>query len=291
MTRAPLTIDLVDAEGRVLPGAGVELRVRDTHEPADATLDEAGTLPAPGRVIGDGQVLLWLPQGRYEWRGVSPTGVTLGWVPFDIGGAGGGVGPQGAPGAPGADGAPGPAGEQGPLGAQGPEGTPGPIGPEGPAGPLGNQGAQGPAGADGRTFNFRGAWDAAAAYARDEVVHYQGSAWIALAASTGAAPAADSAEWDELALAGAAGPQGPEGPAGLAGALGDPGAQGAVGPQGPQGIQGPAGADGAAGPAGPAGPTLGVAAYVQQAQPASADPYLWIETDADGAPASLWVNT
>lgn len=150
-------------------------------------------------------------------------------------------GPQGDPGP---QGEPGPAGADGVDGAQGPQGETGPTGPQGdpgvqgPPGPDGAQGPVGPTGADGRTFSFRGAWDAGTAYARDEVVHYQGSAWIALDASTGAAPAAGSTHWDELALAGAPGAEGQQGPQGVEGPAGPTGATGATGAQGIQGATG-----------------------------------------------------
>jgi len=80
--------------------------------------------------------------------------------------------------------------------------------------------------------HWKGAWSAATAYSKDQVVSYGGSSYIALQPSTGVQPNLDPLSWAVLAL---------QGPAGAAGA------------QGPAGVQGLAGASGAQGPAGPAG--------------------------------------
>lgn len=140
-------------------------------------------------------------------------------------------------GVPGPQGPQGPAGQDGATGPQGPAGPAGPAGSQGPAGATGAQGPQGPAGADGNTYDFRGAWDNSTAYAKDDVVHHEGSSWIALVANTASEPAAVSTDWGELALAGAQGPQGDPGPTGATGATGP------QGPAGPQGPQGPPGSD------------------------------------------------
>jgi Collagen triple helix repeat (20 copies) len=139
-------------------------------------------------------------------------------------GATGQIGPQGIQGIQGPKGDKGDKGDTGTAGAAGVAGPAGPTGPTGPQGQPGQQGPVGPQGADGRTFNFRGSWDADTAYARDEVVHYQGSSWIAVAPSTGAAPSVDSDVWDEMALAGAPGPAGEAGTPGPVGPAGPPGA-------------------------------------------------------------------
>jgi hypothetical protein len=125
-SRAPLVIDLVDEHGNAVTGA-VEIRDRDTQLPADVTLDEAGTEPVE-KPVGAGQIVLWVPTGRYEWRGIGPTGVELPWMPGDAF-AGEGV-----------------AGEPGPAGPDGPAGPPGDPGPPGPPGDVGPQGPQGPPG-------------------------------------------------------------------------------------------------------------------------------------------------
>jgi hypothetical protein len=129
---------------------------------------------------------------------------------------------------------------------------------------------------DRPAIRFRGAWNAATAYAADDVVSFtpQGSSassYLALAASQGVEPDVDATDggvhWGMLAQAGAAGAQGSQGPPGMTGAAGPsgpPGSSGPSGPLGPQGIVGPAGPTGAQGimgltgvngPTGPAGPT------------------------------------
>ncbi|WAJ27139.1 hypothetical protein [Antarcticirhabdus aurantiaca] len=56
--------------------------------------------------------------------------------------------------------------------------------PQGPNGPIG--------------INWRGAWANVATYAARDGVHYMGSAWIALAASTGVLPGTDASRWSIL---------------------------------------------------------------------------------------------
>lgn len=92
------------------------------------------------------------------------------------------------------------------LQATGPQGPPGPAGPTGPVGPA------------GAGLVWRGAWSSNTSYAPDDAVSYAGSAWVAVAASSAAAPDANPTLWDLLAAGGApgsTGPQGPPGPAGL----------------------------------------------------------------------------
>ncbi len=110
---------------------------------------------------------------------------------------------------------------------------------------------------------FRGSYNAASSYAVNDVVLYQGSSYVAIAASTNMAPSggpASATGWVMLAAAGALGPAGPQGaagPQGLTGAqgpTGPTGAQGPTGARGPDGLQGVRGITGAAGTAGPAGP-------------------------------------
>jgi hypothetical protein len=82
-----------------------------------------------------------------------------------------------------------------------------------------------PVGAPGVVW--QGAWNGSTAYQVNDAVQYQGSSYIAIAASSGSAPPA--AAWDVLAAKGNAGAQGVAGP------------QGATGGAGPEGPQGPAG--------------------------------------------------
>jgi N-acetylneuraminic acid mutarotase len=124
----------------------------------------------------------------------------------------------------------GPAGQQGPAGVQGPQGSQGLVGPQGPAGAPG---AAGSAGANGLGFNFRKAFDPTAAYALNDVVSYNGSSYVALAATKPGDPTPEqNSAWNFVAQQGATGQQGP---AGAQGAQGTQGPMGLVGPQGPPG--------------------------------------------------------
>jgi uncharacterized protein (TIGR02145 family) len=121
------------------------------------------------------------------------------------------------------------------VGDTGPQGSTGAQGPKGDKGDQGDQGAQGeigvtgPAGEDGKSIDWRNAWNALARYALNDAVSYSGSAYIAIASSSGKNPADSVAYWQPMAL------------------KGDRGPTGETGPQGPQGT---AGATGATGPAG-----------------------------------------
>ncbi len=84
---------------------------------------------------------------------------------------------------------------------------------------------------------FRGPYSAGAAYAVNDLVTYQGSTYIALAAALGVVPT-DSSKWSVFAQAGATGDTG-------------------TSTQGSQGVQGVKGDTGNTGPAGPGVPTGG----------------------------------
>ena len=164
------------------------------------------------------------------------------------------AGPQGQQGLQGPQGTVGP---QGPTGATGPAGAMGPTGATGPAGQQGLQGmmgltgltgATGPTGANGTGFNFRNGFDNSASYVANDVVTYNGSSYVATAASAGPSnptPDTNTTAWTIMAAQGATGAAGAQGPAGSAGAAGG---------SGPAGAQGPAGATGPAGPIGLTGP-------------------------------------
>lgn len=112
-------------------------------------------------------------------------------------GPAGATGPSGPQGQQGQTGATGPQGPQGQTGATGPQGVPGaqgpagpigPLGPQGPQGPVGPTGAtgpQGPAGTNGTGFNYRNAFNNNTSYTPYDVVTYDGSTYIATAASNG----------------------------------------------------------------------------------------------------------
>lgn len=126
------------------------------------------------------------------------------------------------------------------------------------------KGAAGAPGKDGKPFNWRGTWDAAATYAHLDAVEHSGSCyvWTDDADSTaGDEPGVDEL-WELCAAKGAkgakgdpgaAGAPGPQGLTGPQGPQGEKGEKGDTGPQGPQGEKGEKGDTGPQGPQGPAG--------------------------------------
>src|SRR5438132_10940902 len=108
------------------------------------------------------------------------------------------------------------------IGPQGPQGI---QGPQGPKGATGNAGAPGPTGAAGPTgprgpgFTFQGSWDAAVPYKTDDVVVFEVSAFVAVAASGNVAPGTDPAAWSIVAAKGDKGDKGDPGLPGERGAL------------------------------------------------------------------------
>lgn len=107
-------------------------------------------------------------------------------------------------------------------------------------------------------LSWMGDWQNGVSYAVDDLVFFQGSAYLALQATSGAEDPTDGAFWSLFAAqgaTGATGPQGETGPQGATGAQGPVGDTGATGPQGPMGPIGPQGATGAQGPVGDTGAT------------------------------------
>jgi hypothetical protein len=88
---------------------------------------------------------------------------------------------------------------------------------------------------------WMGDWQVGVNYAADNLVQFQGSAYIAEQATSGTEDPTDAAFWSLFAAEGATGPTGPQGLQGLQGTVG------------PQGLQGPQGVDGPIGPQGAAG--------------------------------------
>lgn len=76
-------------------------------------------------------------------------------------------------------------------------------GPAGPQGPRGATGPQGPVGLD-----WRGEWDLASAYSIADAVSFDGSSYIAIAASTNKQPDTNPSYWSLLTLSGADGVDG-----------------------------------------------------------------------------------
>lgn len=107
-------------------------------------------------------------------------------------------------------------------------------------------------------FEYRGSWTSTATYGLNDVVFFNGSAWIALKANRATSPVRGAGTWGILAergTQGLPGIRGATGPAGPRGATGPQGLIGPAGPRGPIGPIGPIGPRGGIGPQGPAGPS------------------------------------
>ena len=128
-------------------------------------------------------------------------------------------------------------GNKGDKGDTGAKGATGPQGPEGPQGPQGEKGAQGPQGIQGETgpqgptgptavanINAKGTYSNSATYVRNDLVNYNGNAYVCIvASSTGVLPT-DTTNWQLFVSQGAKGDKG------------DTGATGAQGPKGETGL-------------------------------------------------------
>ena len=169
-------------------------------------------------------------------------------------------GPKGPTGAVGPAGSPGPKGDKGdtgPQGAKGEDGNTGLKGPQGDKGDKGDTGPQGSAGPQGAGFLWRGTYSPGTSYGKNDVVWWDGSAWIATADNDGAKePSASASIWGLMSSqgdTGATGPTGPTGPEGQKGAQGDTGPSGPPGAKGDKGDTGDKGDKGDVGPTGPSG--------------------------------------
>lgn len=128
-------------------------------------------------------------------------------------------------------------GNKGDKGDTGAKGATGPQGPEGPQGPQGERGAQGPQGIQGETgpqgptgptavanINAKGTYSNSVTYVRNDLVNYNGNAYVCIvASSTGVLPT-DTTNWQLFVSQGAKGDKG------------DTGATGAQGPKGATGL-------------------------------------------------------
>ena len=128
-------------------------------------------------------------------------------------------------------------GDKGDKGDTGAKGATGPQGPEGPQGPQGERGAQGPQGIQGETgpqgptgptavanINAKGTYSNSATYVRNDLVNYNGNAYVCIvASSTGVLPT-NTDNWQLFVSQGAKGDKG------------DTGATGAQGPKGATGL-------------------------------------------------------
>ena len=145
-------------------------------------------------------------------------------------------------------------GNKGDKGDTGAKGATGPQGPEGPQGPQGERGAQGPQGIQGEmgpqgptgptavaNINAKGTYSNSATYVRNDLVNYNGNAYVCIvASSTGVLPT-NTINWQLFVSHGAKGDKGDTGATGPQGPKGDTGATGPQGPKGDTGAQGPAG--------------------------------------------------
>ena len=133
-------------------------------------------------------------------------------------------------------------GDKGDKGDTGAKGATGPQGPEGPQGPQGERGAQGPQGIQGETgpqgptgptavanINAKGTYSNSATYVRNDLVNYNGNAYVCIvASSTGVLPT-NTINWQLFVSQGAKGDTGATGATGAQGPKGDTGATGATG--------------------------------------------------------------
>ena len=133
-------------------------------------------------------------------------------------------------------------GNKGDKGDTGAKGATGPQGPEGPQGPQGERGAQGPQGIQGETgpqgptgptavanINAKGTYSNSATYVRNDLVNYNGNAYVCIvASSTGVLPT-NTTNWQLFVSQGAKGDKGDTGATGAQGPKGDTGATGATG--------------------------------------------------------------
>ena len=131
---------------------------------------------------------------------------------WNIKGPKGDTGAKGETGATGATGPVGPQGPKGETGAQGPQGIQGEMGPQGPTGPTAIA-----------NINAKGTYNGSTKYVRNDLVNYNGNAYVCIAAtSTGVLPT-NTTNWQLFVSQGA---------------KGDKGDTGATGPQGPTGATG-----------------------------------------------------
>ena len=127
-------------------------------------------------------------------------------------------------------------GNKGDKGDPGEKGATGPQGPEGPQGPQGEKGAQGPQGIQGKTgpqgptgptavanINAKGTYSNSATYVRNDLVNYNGNAYVCIvASSTGVLPT-NTDNWQLFVSQGAKGDKGDTGATGAQGSKGETG--------------------------------------------------------------------
>ena len=122
-----------------------------------------------------------------------------------------------------------------------------------PAPQITRMAVEGIRGADG-DMTWAGEWSSSTNYVANQVVYYEGSAYVCIQGNSNLRPDLNTTQWTLMVQkgdtgatgatgpAGATGAKGPEGDTGPAGPTGPSGSTGPQGPQGPQGVQGDAGA-------------------------------------------------
>lgn len=137
---------------------------------------------------------------------------------LNIKGPKGNTGAKGETGATGATGPVGPQGPKGETGAQGPQGIQGEMGPQGPTGPTAVA-----------NINAKGTYNGSTKYVRNDLVNYNGNAYVCIvASSTGVLPT-NTINWQLFVSQGAKGDKGDTGATGAQGPKGNTGATGATG--------------------------------------------------------------
>ena len=107
-------------------------------------------------------------------------------------------------------------------------------------------------GADG-DMSWAGEWSSSSNYVANQVVYYEGSAYICIQGNSNLRPDQNATQWSLVVSKGDAGATGAAGSAGATGAAGNTGPAGPQGASGPQGATGPQGSDGEKGATGDTG--------------------------------------
>ena len=115
-----------------------------------------------------------------------------------------------------------------------------------PAPQITRMAVEGIRGADG-DMTWAGEWSSSTSYVVNQVVQYNGSAYVCIQGNSDMAPSSNATQWTLMVSKGDIGTTGSDGTSGTTGATG------AVGPAGPRGERGNAGGTGPQGNTGPAG--------------------------------------
>lgn len=182
-----------------------------TTSSSTVTYSSLASPPADGKLqIGD---MILDPNGLIfaVLTATSSGNIAIGYR-WNIKGPKGDTGTKGETGATGATGPVGPQGPKGETGAQGPQGIQGNMGPQGPTGPTAVA-----------NINAKGTYNGSTKYVRNDLVNYNGNAYVCIvASSTGVLPT-NTANWQLFVSQGAKGDKGDAGATGAQGPKGDTG--------------------------------------------------------------------